>query len=61
MTPKKYPQNLHTQKIIIFSENPKNIEFKILNPKKWPEPMDVWKYQSTPLEPVYPPCCGSYS
>ena len=26
MTPKKYPQNLHTPKNILFSETPKNIE-----------------------------------
>ena len=34
MTPKKYPQNFHTQKNIYFSENPQKIsKFKILNPK----------------------------
>ena len=34
MAPKKYPQNLHTQKNINFSENPKNIEIQIFDPKK---------------------------
>ena len=35
MTPKKYPQNLYTQKDIYFSENPpKKMNFKILNPPK---------------------------
>ena len=33
MTPKKYPQNLHTQKNIYFSENPKNIEIQNFEPK----------------------------
>ena len=55
MTPQKYPQNLHTPKNIHFSEPPppqkkkkkkkKILKFKILNPKKWPEPTYVWKYQ----------------
>ena len=34
MTPKKYPQNVHTQKNIHFSENPKNIEIQKFDPKK---------------------------
>ena len=34
MTPKKYPQNLHTPKNIHFSENPKNIEIQIFEPPK---------------------------
>ena len=42
MTPKKYPQNLHTRKNIYFSENPKNIEIQNFEPKKWPEPTYVW-------------------
>ena len=33
MTPKKYPQNFHTQKNIHFSENPK----KYWNSKIWPQ------------------------
>ena len=49
MTPKKYPENLHTQKIFIFWNPPKILKFKILT-KKWPEPTYVWKYQSTPVE-----------
>ena len=28
MTPKKYPQNLHTPKIFIFLKTPKNIEIQ---------------------------------
>ena len=34
MTPKKYPQNLHTPKNIRFSENPKNIEIQNFEPPK---------------------------
>ena len=34
MTPKKYPQNLHTRKNIYFSENQKNIEIQNIEPKK---------------------------
>ena len=34
MTPKKYPQNFHTQKNIHFSENPKNIEIQKSDPQK---------------------------
>ena len=34
MTPKKYPQNLHTQKIFIFLKTPKNIEIQNFEPKK---------------------------
>ena len=41
MTTYKYPQNLHTPQNIHLSENPQNIEFKILNPPKWPEPTYV--------------------
>ena len=42
MTQKKYPQNIHTQKNIYFSENPKNIEIQNVEPKKkLPEHMYV--------------------
>ena len=34
MTPKKYPQNLHTPKKYYFSENPKNIEIQNFEPPK---------------------------
>ena len=34
MTPKKYPQNLHTPKNIIFLKTPKNIEIQNFEPKK---------------------------
>ena len=37
MTPKKYPQNLHTPKNIHFSETPKILKFKILNPPPPPQ------------------------
>ena len=48
--PKKYPQNLHTpQKYTRFSKPPKILKFRILNPKKLPGPMYVWKCQSPPL------------
>ena len=41
--PQKYPQNLHTQKILIFLTPPpppkkKKMKYKTLNPKKCPEP-----------------------
>ena len=32
--PKKYPQNFHTPKNVHFSEAPKILKFKILNPQK---------------------------
>ena len=55
MTPKTYPQNLHTPKIpqkypknINFSETPKNIEIQKFEPLKiLPEATYAWKYQST--------------
>ena len=35
MTPRKYPQNLHTpQKILIFLKTPKNIEIQNFEPQK---------------------------
>ena len=34
MTPKKYPQNFHTQKIYIFLKTQKNIEIQKFDPKK---------------------------
>ena len=34
MTPKKYPQNLHTPKNIIFSENPQKVEIQNFESKK---------------------------
>ena len=34
MTPQKHPPNLHTQKIIPFPENPKNIENQNFKPPK---------------------------
>ena len=32
--PKKYPQNFHTPKILIFLKTPKNIEIQNCEPKK---------------------------
>ena len=52
MTPKK---NIHKtfipKKYLFFWKPEKILKFKILNPKKWPEPRYVWKYQSTPPPP----------
>ena len=48
--PKKYSFLWKPQKIL---------KFKILNPKKWPEPTYVWKYQSTP-PPPHPRRCTGY-
>ena len=46
------PKNIHKifipKKILIFWNPPKILKFKTLNPKKWPEPTDLWKHQSTP-------------
>ena len=38
-------------KNIHFSETPKILKFKILNPKKRSEPTYIWKYQSNPPPP----------
>ena len=58
ITPKYSPILLWTKKISTKSlqpkkysfswKTPKILKFKILNPKKWPEPTYVQKYQSTP-------------
>ena len=53
MTPKKYPQNFHTQKNIYFFENQKKYQIQNFEPKKWTEPTYVWKYQSTPPPPPF--------
>ena len=46
------PKNIHEvlipQKYLFFRKPPKILKFKFLSPKKWPEPMYVWKYHSTP-------------
>ena len=53
MTPKKYPQNLHTPKKYSFFWKPKKIlKFRILNPKNWAEPTAYVCVKI--LE--YPPC-----
>ena len=48
MTPKYIHKIFIPQKIFIFLKAPKILIFKSLNPKKWPEPTYVWKYQSIP-------------
>ena len=55
MTPKKYPQNVHTQKkIFIFLKTQKNIEIQKFDPKK----MDR-AYVSMNIS-EYPPALGCY-
>ena len=48
MTPKNIHKILIHKKYSFFWKPPKILKFKILNPKKWPEPTYVWKYQSNP-------------
>ena len=48
MTPKKYPQKSPAQKIVIFSEIPKNIEIQNLKPPKIGQAYVYIKNQSTP-------------
>ena len=48
MTQKKYPQNLHNQKIFIFLKTLKNIEIQNFEPPKMTHPTYAWKFQSTP-------------
>ena len=59
MTPKKYPQNLHTPKNIYFSENPKNIEIQIFDSKKMTRAyvcMKISEYPpGTPTKQVFSP------
>ena len=43
--PKKYSS--YPPKIFIFLKIQKNIEIQNFEPKKWPKPTYVWKYQST--------------
>ena len=62
MTPKpfEWPKNIHIiiklPKYSFFYPPPPKIfiEIQEFEPQKWPEPMYVWKYQSTPPPgPVY--------
>ena len=63
------PQKISTKssypkKILFFLKTPKNMKFRILNPKKWSEPTYVCKYQSTPPPPLggslfFSACVGS--
>ena len=53
MTPKNYSQNIHTQKNIYFSENPKNIKIQNFEPQK----MDgayIRMYENTRVPPPPP-------
>ena len=54
MTQKKYPQNLHTQKNIYFSENPKNIETQNFDPKKMVRAYVCMKISEYPPSPPPP-------
>ena len=57
-----WPQkNIHKifiphKKYFFFWKPNKILKFKILIPKKWPEPTNVWKYQSTPVHVHYNVC-----
>ena len=53
MTPKKYPQNFHTQKNIYFSENPK----KYRNSKFWTQKNEpsLRMYENIRVPPPPPP------
>ena len=56
MTPKKYPQNLHTpQNIFIFLKNLKNIEIQNFEPKKMTRAYVCMKISVYPLPPPPPP------
>ena len=48
MTPKNPHKNFSSPKIFIYLKTIKNIEIQNFEPKEWPEPTYVWKYQSTP-------------
>ena len=53
MTPKKYPQNLHTSKISIFLKTPKNTEIKNFKPPKMTRAyvcMKISEYPPPPLD-----------
>ena len=49
---KKYPQNIHTQKLFIFLKAQKILKLKISDPQKWTEHTYVWKFQSIPHPPT---------
>ena len=61
MTPKKFIP----KKYLFFWKPQKNVEIQNFEPKKWPEPMYVCKYQSTPtplgFEPHHRHCIVSLS
>ena len=49
--PKNYPQNLHVQKNIHFSENPKNIEIQSFEPKENDPSLRMYENISPPPPP----------
>ena len=51
--PKISTESSYQKKIFIFLKTPKNIEIQNFQPKKWPKPTYVWKYQSTPPPPPW--------
>ena len=51
MTPKKYPQNVPTQKNIHFSETPKNIEIQKFDPQKMDRAYVYMKISEYPPPP----------
>ena len=56
MTPKKYPQNLHTPKIFIFLKTPKNIEIQNFEPQKMTRAYVCMKISEYPPPPPWVPC-----
>ena len=48
MTPKKYPQNLHTKKILIFLKTPKNIEIQNFEPPKNDQSLRMYENIKSP-------------
>ena len=55
MTPKTYPQNLHTPKYINFSENPQNIEIQNFEPQKMTQAYVCMKLSEYPPLGILPP------
>ena len=53
MTPQKYPQNLHTQKVFIFLKTPKNIEIQNFKPPK--NDPSLRMYENIRVPPLPPP------
>ena len=53
MTPKKYRQNFHTQKILIFLKTQKNIEIQNFEPKKMDRAYVCMKISGYPPPPTH--------